>query len=74
MGENETMINTPVVGSVDYLIDLIVITVGQCRVFGIEEYEMQFELLMKRLQKKLGMDMESTIKYVEKYVEQEVAA
>ena len=67
------MINTPVVGSVDYLIDLIVITVGQCRIFRIEEYEMQFELLMKRLQKKLGLDMESTIKYVEKYVEQEVA-
>lgn len=60
--------------TIDHLINLIVITVGQCRTFGSENYELQFEKLMKTLQKELGMDIESTIKYVEQYVEKEVAA
>lgn len=59
---------------VEHLINLIVITVGQYREFGGEQYEKQFERLMKRLQSELGLDWEGTVEYVERSVAGEEAA
>lgn len=48
----------------NYLIDLIIITVGQWGQFGGTEYEHQFESLLGQLQKAAGVSREQAIRMV----------
>ena len=58
----------------NYLIDQLVITIGQWSTFGGEQYERQFDMLLSRLEKATGLDRDGAIRYLEKAVEGECVA
>ncbi len=53
----------------NYLIDQLVITIGQWSTFGGEQYERQFDVLLSQLEKATGLDRDGVIGYLEKVVE-----
>lgn len=58
----------------NYLIDQLVITIGQWSRFGEEQYERQFDMLLSQLEKATGLDRDGAIKYLENAVEGERVA
>lgn len=58
----------------NYLIDQLVIVINQYRIFGGEQYEQQFDMLLSRLEKATGLDRDGAIRYLEKAVEGECVA
>ncbi len=58
----------------NYLIDQLVIVINQYRIFGGEQYERQFDMLLSQLEKATGLDRDGAIEYLEKAVEGERVA
>lgn len=58
----------------NYLIDQLVITIGQWSRFGGEQYERQFEALLSQLEKATGLDRDGAIQFLENAVEGERVA
>ncbi len=58
----------------NYLIDQLVITIGQWSRFGGEQYERQFDRLLSQLEKATGLDRDGAIRYLEDSVEGERVA
>ncbi len=58
----------------NYLIDQLVITIGQWSRFGGEQYERQFDRLLSQLEKATGLDRDGAIKLLEDNVKGERVA
>lgn len=58
----------------NYLIDQLVIVINQYRIFGGEQYERQFDMLLSQLEKATGLDRQGAIAYLENAVEGEKVA
>ncbi len=58
----------------NYLIDQLVITIGQWSRFKTDEYKQQFESLMEQLQRATGLDWDGAVAYLENAVEGEKVA